>query len=128
MILADTSIWIDHLRSPNAHLSARLHAISIGIHPWVIGELACGNLSKRAAFLRQLQSLPQLMPAAEDEVLSFIEHNKISGRGIGYIDMHLLAAAKLNGTRLWTRDKRLNQTASELKIAYLPPAGFGMPS
>lgn len=128
MILADTSIWIDHLRSPNAHLSARLSAISVGIHPSVIGELACGSLSKRTVFLRQLQSLPLLNPASDEEVLSFIEHHRLHGRGIGYVDMHLLASAKLNGTRLWTRDRRLNKAASELKIAYIPPAGFGLPS
>jgi predicted nucleic acid-binding protein len=128
MILVDTSVWIDHLRAPDAHLSALLSTISVGTHPWVIGELACGNLKNRAAILGDLQFLPHLYLATDAEVLLFIEQNRLMGQGIGYIDMHILASAKLSGVNLWTRDKRLMRVASDLQISYLPPTGPGLPS
>jgi predicted nucleic acid-binding protein len=120
MILADTSIWIDHLRSQNSHLASLLRSISLGVHPMVIGELACGTLPNRAVFLRQIQNLPRLLSASDDELLSFIDRYRIMGRGIGYIDAHLLAAAKLNGAKLWTGDKRLHKIASDLHVEYIP--------
>ena len=128
MILADTSIWIDHLRSQNAHLTSLLVSISVGMHPCVIGELACGNLPRRSVYINEWLSLPRLMPASDNEVLSFIESNHLMGRGIGYVDMHLLAAAKLNFVSLWTRDIRVHKAALDLQIAYLPPGGYGLPS
>jgi predicted nucleic acid-binding protein len=128
MILVDTSVWIDHLRTPDAHLSALLSTISVGMHPWVIGELACGNLKNRAAILGDLQLLPSLYLATDAEILLFIEQNRLMGQGIGYIDMHILSSAKLSRVNLWTRDKRLMRVASDLQISYLPPTGSGLPS
>ena len=98
------------------------------MHPGVLGELACGNLPRRNAFLGQLNLLPQLSPASEDEVLMLIERHRLMGRGIGYLDMHLLAAARLNGVSLWTRDQRLHKAALDLQIAYAAPPGYGLPS
>jgi predicted nucleic acid-binding protein len=127
MILADTTIWIDHLRSPNTHLINLLHSISIGTHPMVIGELACGTLPKRDHFIREMRKLPQLVPASDDEVLYFIDRHKLMGRGIGYVDVHLLVSAKLNGMELWTRDMRLRESAAKLHIAYQAPSGLTRP-
>lgn len=122
MILVDTSIWIDHLRGTNGALVALLQTDAVCIHPWIIGELACGNLGNRMNVLELLNGLPQLNPANDDEVLHFIEKRSLMGRGIGYIDMHLLAACVLHKARIWTRDKRLSAVAEELGLAYLPNA------
>lgn len=116
MILADTSIWIDHFRSSNRRLIALLDAQQISVHPWVTGELACGNLANRSNILYLLKSLPQVQVATDDEVLFFVEKHRIFGKGIGYIDMHLLAAARLGNLTIWTRDKRLGQIASLLGL------------
>jgi predicted nucleic acid-binding protein len=128
MILTDTSIWIDHLRSSDSHLIHLLDRELLWMHPWVVGEIACGTLANRKAVLTNLQKLPRVHPAREDEVLFMLENHTLMGRGIGYIDLHLLAAARLNGIRLWTRDKRLHKTASDLQIAYVAPPGYGLPS
>jgi len=119
MILVDTSVWIDHLRRGDAHLMAALLAGHVLIHPWVIGELACGTLRERGQMLDLLRSLPLSPVALEDEVLFFIEQYALMGRGIGYVDIHLLASAQLAGARLWTRDKRLVVVANELGVAYV---------
>ena len=119
MILVDTSVWIDHLRRGDAHLMATLLAGHVLIHPWVIGEIACGTLRERGQVLDLLRSLPLSPVALEDEVLFFIEQYALMGRGIGYVDIHLLASAQLAGARLWTRDKRLAVVANELGVAYI---------
>ena len=119
MILVDTSVWIDHLRRGDAHLMATLLAGHVLIHPWVIGEIACGILRERGQMLDLLRSLPLSPVAIEDEVLFFIEQYALMGRGIGYVDIHLLASAQLAGARLWTRDKRLVVVANELGVAYV---------
>ncbi len=119
MILVDTSVWIDHLRRGDAHLMATLLAGHVLIHPWVIGEIACGTLRERGQVLDLLRSLPLSPVALEDEVLFFIEQYALMGRGIGYVDIHLLASAQLAGARLWTRDKRLAAVANELGVAYI---------
>ena len=119
MILVDTSVWIDHLRRGDAHLMATLLAGHVLIHPWVIGEIACGTLRERGQVLDLLRSLPLSPVALEDEVLFFIEHYALMGRGIGYVDIHLLASAQLAGARLWTRDKRLVVVANELGMSYI---------
>lgn len=118
MILVDTSIWIDHLRGGNAALAAALEGNRVCIHDFVIGELACGNLRKRREVLDLLQSLPRLAAAGAQEVLYFIERQELMGRGIGYVDAHLLAAAALHGAPLWTSDKRLHAIAEEKGWAY----------
>ncbi len=119
MILVDTSVWIDHLRRGDAHLMATLLAGYVLIHPWVIGDIACGTLRERGQVLDLLRSLPLSPVALEDEVLFFIEQYELMGRGIGYVDIHLLASAQLAGARLWTRDKRLVVVANELGMSYI---------
>jgi len=121
MVLADTSVWIDHLRIADPQLTRLLRRGEVYIHPWIIGELACGHLTPREKTIQSLKELPQLLPARPDEVLVFIDANRLMGRGIGYVDLHLLAAVKQNGATIWTRDKRLLQAAIELKLAHIPP-------
>ena len=124
MILVDTSVWIDHLRAGDAGLAALLIGNLVLTHPFVIGELACGNLHNRAKVLTLLKDLPQAPVAANDEVLFFIERHELMGNGIGYIDAHLLAAVSLAGPAwLWTRDKRLRKTAIFLEIEYKGQGG-----
>lgn len=118
MILVDTSVWVDHLRSGDADLSAALLAAQVGMHPWVIGELGCGNLKARSQVLDLLQSLPPMPVASNREVLFFIDQHALMGRGIGYVDVHLLASARLAHARLWTRDKRLHAIAAELSLVH----------
>lgn len=118
MILVDTSIWIDHLRSGDSALEQLLEAGRVWTHPFVIGEMACGNLKHRNTVLSLLEDLPRVRVATDDETLFFIETNDLMGRGIGYIDAHLLAAVALTGSiRLWTRDKRLHVVAESLGMA-----------
>lgn len=118
MILVDTSIWIDHLRCAGGPLTAILPTHLVCTHAFVIGELACGSLSSRQEILGLLQALPRLGNANDDEVLFFIERHRLMGRGIGYVDAHLLASAAIHAARLWTRDKRLLVIAEELGLAY----------
>lgn len=120
MILVDTSVWIDHFRSSNRQLVQLLEANLVSVHPWVVGELACGNLADRANVFSLLNAMPQLPVASEAEALFFIERNSLAGKGIGYIDVHLLAAATLGSARLWTLDKRLLAAAEGLGLAYRP--------
>lgn len=118
MILVDTSIWIDHLRTANTRLVELLDRSLVLVHPFIIGELACGNLSNRREILRLLNDLPPSPVASTAEALRFIEYNNLMGQGVGYIDVHLLAATALSpNSLLWTDDKRLNKLASELKLA-----------
>ena len=119
MILVDTSVWIDHLRQGVPTLGALLEASRVVTHPLIIGELACGNLKNRSELLRLWQSLPQLPEASHQEVLFFIEKNQLMGKGIGYIDIQLLASIALSGgTRIWTRDKRLDAVAQQMDWAW----------
>lgn len=122
MILVDTSIWIDHLRETNGTLVALLQSDVVYIHPWIIGEVACGNLGNRKEVLELLSALPQLPPASDEEVLHFIDRRHLMGRGVGYIDMHLLAASVIYAANIWTRDKRLLAIAKELGLVYVPNA------
>jgi hypothetical protein len=119
MILVDSSIWIDHLHSGEAALTEALQGDRVLTHPFVIGELACGHLRSRETFLRDVQKLPSAPMANGDEVLIFIERHALMGRGLGYIDVHLLASTTLaDGARLWTRDKRLDGVAARLGIQF----------
>lgn len=118
MILADTSIWVDHLRKRDETLFAWLNESRIITHPFVVGELAMGNLPKRSVVLESLKRLRQATVASDAEVLDFIERADIAGRGIGYVDAHLLAAVRITqGASLWTRDKRLAAVAQRLALA-----------
>ncbi len=123
MILADTSIWVDHLRSKgDPHLVALLQQNIVWVHPWIVGEIACGNLARRATILRELQKLPKISVARDHEVLFLIERHRLMGRGIGYVDAHLLPGEVAQGAGLWTRDKRLLAAAAGLRILHSPPA------
>ena len=120
MILVDTSVWVDHLRSGDAHLAVLLERDAVACHELVIGEIACGNLRNRKEVLAALSLLPRSELASHDEVLFFIERHKLMGRGIGYVDACLLASATLAHARLWTRDKRLAEVAEVLGCGYSP--------
>lgn len=121
MILVDTSVWVDHLRSGDQRLVDLLDGSQVLMHPFVLGELACGNLHRRAELLSLLKDLPQAVLASDEEVLFFIEHHALMGRGIGYVDAHLLAAVALDdGARLLTRDRHLQTLAIELGMVYQP--------
>jgi predicted nucleic acid-binding protein len=118
MILVDTSVWVDHLRVGDAKLEVLLDQGRVAIHPYVLGELSLGNLAHRDIVLGSLAGLPNVMVASDAEVLGFVESAKLYGLGIGYIDAHLLAAARLTpGTSLWTRDKRLQTAAENIGLA-----------
>ncbi len=119
MILIDTSIWVDHLRAADAHLHQLLTDGRVLTHPFIIGELALGNLKQRTTTLTSLRELPQTAIADDDEVSDFIDRYALFGSGIGYVDAHLLAAVRLTaGTALWTRDKRLLSVAQQLQLAH----------
>jgi predicted nucleic acid-binding protein len=118
LILIDTSVWIDHLRTSIAPLEDALEAGDALVHPFIIGELACGEMKQRSEVLQLLATLPSSVVATDDETLHFIERHRLMGKGIGYIDAHLLASVTLtDGAQLWTRDKRLAAIAAELKIS-----------
>jgi hypothetical protein len=117
MILVDTSVWIDHLRSGNATLAELLRREQVFCHPLVIGELACGNLGNRLEILGLMEALPQAEVAEHAEVLQFVESKKLAGKGLGWVDMHLLASAALTGCTLWTLDKPLRTAAARLKVS-----------
>jgi predicted nucleic acid-binding protein len=119
-VLVDTSVWIDHFRRRNARLSDLLEVAQAWIHPFVIGELACGTLSRRAEVLGLLEALPKVPVADHAEVLDFIALLRLHGRGLGWVDMHLLASARLAKLPLWTLDRRLTSAAAELSLE--PPA------
>ena len=118
MILVDTSIWVEHLRTSDEMLIALLNSGEVLGHPFVTGELALGNLRRRDPFLTDLQDLPQAIVASDEDVLHLIDRQALFGRGIGYVDAHLLAAARLTtGSKLWTRDRRLQAVAAQLGLA-----------
>jgi predicted nucleic acid-binding protein len=121
VILADTSIWIDHLRGGLPALAEALEVGEVLVHPFVLGELACGNLRNRREVLDLIDRLPRALQATDAEAMSFIDRRSLMGRGIGYIDVHLLAAVALSGAdRLWTRDRRLAKVAAELHLDFTP--------
>ena len=107
MILVDTSVWVDHFRKGLPLLGELLAAGEVTTHPFVIGELACGNLSNRKEILALLASLPAAKLATHSEALHLVDRHGLSGRGLGWIDVHLLASALLSGLGLWTMDRRL---------------------
>lgn len=111
MILVDTSVWIDHLRSGNKLLSNLLEEGRVITHPLIVGELSIGNISNRTLFLQLMKNLPFATEATHEEVMSFVETNRIWGKGIGYFDMHLLCSALIDSIPLWTMDKRLSGVA-----------------
>ncbi len=124
MILADTSVWIDHLRGADDVLRGLLEGSQVLVHPFITGEIALGNLRQRSLILGALAGLPQAVVADEDEVLGFIERHTLHGRGIGYVDVHLLASTRLTpDAQLYTKDRRLLIIAGELGLAAASQSG-----
>lgn len=121
MILVDTSIWVDHLRKGDLGMQRLLDQANVLCHPWIVGELAMGELHPREAILRMLRQFPIATIADHEEVLHFVSYNKLYAVGIGYIDAHLLASVRLTpGATLWTRDQRLAKVAESLNFAFVP--------
>ena len=118
MVLVDTSVWVSHLRYGNAEMEILLNEGIVVCHNFVIGELACGNLKNRTEILTLFQSLPLIEIVEQEEVLQFIENYQLMGKGLGFIDIHLLTSALLSDIPLWTLDKKLNQTASKINLSY----------
>lgn len=117
MILADTSVWVDHLRNGSGELQAELDARNILSHPFVVGEAAMGYLSPRNEIMEAFDDLPAAVVATDREVLRFIELHQLFGTGVGYIDVHLLVAVQLTfDALLWTYDRRLAGAANRLKL------------
>jgi predicted nucleic acid-binding protein len=116
MVLVDTSVWTQHLRRGEPVLADCLSEGLVLMHPCVFGEVACGNLKNRTAVLSAMQQLPPATTASDDEVFRFLENRRLWGRGLGWIDLHLLASAALSRSGFWTLDKRLAQTANELGL------------
>jgi predicted nucleic acid-binding protein len=118
MVLVDTSVWIDHFRSPNETLKSLLRTDRVLVHPFVIGELACGNLRNREETLGSLFALPYVKVASDAEAYNFIEIQHLYGAEMGFLDIHLLSACYLTRCELWTRDKALLNAAAKLKIRF----------
>jgi predicted nucleic acid-binding protein len=118
MVITDTSIWVTHLRQGSRQLEKLLIDAEVMCHPFIIGELACGNLKNRNEIISLLQSLPMAPTIEFDEFIFFVERNRLMGIGIGFVDVHLLASAQLIGIPLWTADKRLKSAATKLDLAY----------
>jgi predicted nucleic acid-binding protein len=117
VILVDTSVWVDHLRAGEPLLADLLDRGQVMIHPFVIGELSLGNLANRAVVLGLLADLPGVAVASDAEVLRFVDAARLYGLGIGYVDAHLLAAARLTpGVAIWTRDNRLSAAAETVGL------------
>jgi predicted nucleic acid-binding protein len=116
VILADTSVWIELFRRGDRMLHDLLEDGQIVTHEFVLGELACGSLHDRHETLDLLRRLPAIPLAPHEEVMGFVETNRLHGLGLGWIDMHLLAAARLGGCGLYTRDRRLDEAAKNLRI------------
>ncbi len=119
MILVDTNVWIKHFRESDTDLIEQLNIGFVTCHPFIIGELASGNLGNRAEILMLLQALPSTPVVEPTEILNFIENNSLMGRGLGYVDIHLLASAILGNVALWTFDRRLHEAATALRVAYM---------
>ena len=119
MLLVDTSVWVDHFRNGNGKLVNLLNGGHVLCHHFIIGELACGYLDRREEILTLLAELPHAKTADHCEVLDFIGHHSLMGRGIGYIDIHLLASALLSNVKIWTLDKKLELISERLQIKYI---------
>ena len=118
MVLVDTSIWVVHLRQGSRRLEKLLMDADVMCHPFIIGELSCGNLKNRNEIISLLQSLPMAPTIEFDEFLFFVDRNHLMGKGIGFVDVHLLASAQLAGVPLWTGDKKLKSSADQLELTF----------
>jgi predicted nucleic acid-binding protein len=123
LILVDTSIWVDHFRSNDARLTRFLDNSEVSTHPFVVGEIAVGNLRNRDEILLLLEALPMVVMASHEEALMFVANFSLAGRGLGYIDVHLLASVSLTPqTALWSKDKRLLAVAQDLSLRTVAPS------
>lgn len=113
-VLVDTSIWVHHLNRGNARLVELLNEGEVLCHPFVIGELACGRMRKRRQILGLLAALPQARVAGHEELLHLVDQHRLYGRGLGWIDIHLLGSGLLSSCTLWTSDKALHEAARAL--------------
>jgi len=118
MVLVDTSVWVEHFRSGSIGLENLLNEGRVVCHLFIVGELACGNLLNRSEILSLLQALPLADHAEHEEVMHFIENYSLMGKGLGYIDMHLIVSALLTKVPIWTLDKKLKEVSSKLGIEY----------
>ena len=118
MVLVDTSVWVEHFRSGNIGLENLLNEGDVASHLFITGELACGNLSNRAEIISLLRALPMANHADHEEVMHFIENYKLMGKGLGYVDMHLIASSVLSNVPIWTLDKSLKDVSSKLGLDY----------
>ena len=118
MVLVDTSVWVSHFREIHTDLVVLLNKGDVACHPFIIGELVCGNLKNRTTVISLLEALPMTFSVEHEEVLAFIEGHDLMGKGLGYIDIHLLASALLSGVSLWTLDKKLEKAAVGLHCNY----------
>jgi predicted nucleic acid-binding protein len=117
LILVDTSVWVDHLRRRNAALAIRLEAGDVVCHPFVVGELSLGSLKRRDEILGLLFELRMAPVVPHDDVLELVERARLAGEGIGWVDVHLIASARLDRFRLWTLDRRLAAVARALDVS-----------
>ena len=118
MVLVDTSVWIEHFRHGSPMLVRLLNDGQVASHAAVIGELACGGLRRPTATLALLHRLPRALAASDDEARHFIDQHRLSGRGLGWVDVQLLAAAALSHSQLWTVDRRLHEAGQRLRLAF----------
>ena len=118
MVLVDTSVWVSHFREMHAELANLLNDGEVACHPSIVGEIACGILKNRTIILSLLEALPTVVAAEHEEVLAFIESHSLMGKGLGYIDVHLLVSAALSRLPIWTFDKKLDQVADILGVTY----------
>lgn len=116
MVLVDTSVWVEHFRHGNIGLDFLLNEGQVVCHPFIIGELACGNLKNRSQILSLLDTLSTAIVVEHEEVMGFIEKHRLMGKGLGYIDMHLITSAMLTHVPLWTLDKKLDSTSAALGL------------
>ena len=118
MVLVDTSVWIDHFRNNNEELIRLLLNGTVVMQEFILGELACGNIKNRTEIISLLQSIPNVPKITIDEYLFFINAKRLYGKGLGFVDIHLLASVKLSDITIWTLDKKLEEAAIRLKIDY----------
>jgi predicted nucleic acid-binding protein len=119
-MLVDTSVWIDHFRRSDAALVAALDRGDVHCHEFVIGELACGTLPRRDEVLALIRTLPRVPVAVHEETMTLVAERRLWSRGLGWVDVSLLAAAVIAGVRLWTRDRRLHAVVRDLGLAWEP--------
>jgi predicted nucleic acid-binding protein len=118
MVLVDTSVWVSHFRQTNAGLVGLLNDGEVACHPFIVGELACGNLKHGTTILTLLEALPMVIAVEHQEALTFVESRALMGKGLGYIDIHLIASCILTGLPIWTLDKKLERVADMLHCGY----------